>query len=106
MPALNLLNQKSYGVNTTTHTSSSTPTSYRAASANPHWKDAMATKIAALNRTSTWTFVLCPLKGNVVGCKWVYCIKHSPDGSIESYKACLVAKKGFNQEERVYYLLL
>lgn len=33
---------------------------------------------------------------NIVGCKWVFCIKRHPDGSISKYKARLVAK-GFHQ---------
>lgn len=37
---------------------------------------------------------------NVVGCRWVYCIKHRSDGSIDRYKACLVAKR-FHQQQVV-----
>ena len=33
-----------------------------------------------------------------VGCRWVFKIKHIADGSIERYKACLVAK-GYSQED-------
>ena len=38
-----------------------------------------------------------PFSKSAVGCKWVYKIKIRADGSVESYKACLVAK-GFTQE--------
>ena len=34
---------------------------------------------------------------NLVGCKWVYKLKHNSDGSISRYKARLVAK-GFHQQ--------
>ena len=36
------------------------------------------------------------------GCKWVYRIKHLPDGIIERYKTCLVAK-GFTQKLSLDY---
>ena len=38
----------------------------------------------------------------MVGCKWIYKIKTRSDGSIEHYKACLVAK-GFTQEYEIDY---
>jgi hypothetical protein len=33
---------------------------------------------------------------NIINCKWVYKIKRKQDGSVDRYKACLVAK-GFIQ---------
>ena len=39
---------------------------------------------------------------SVVTSKWIYKIKHAADGSIEKYKARLVAR-GFSQKERIYY---
>ena len=39
---------------------------------------------------------------NVVGCKWAFTIKYNSDGTVERYKAHLVAK-GFTQQEGVYY---
>lgn len=39
---------------------------------------------------------------NLVGCKWVYRIKYNSDGSIERYKACLVAQ-GFHQQPGIDY---
>ena len=38
-----------------------------------------------------------------VGCKWVYKTKFKPDGSVERYKACLVAK-GYTKKEGIEFL--
>ncbi|KAL6346439.1 hypothetical protein AAG906_033235 [Vitis piasezkii] len=40
----------------------------------------------------TWHLVPSPAHGKVIGCKWVYKLKLKADGSIDRYKACLVAK--------------
>jgi hypothetical protein len=57
----------------------------------------MAEEIAALERTGTWDLVTCPPRVRPITCKWVYKVKTHSDGSLERYKACLVAR-GFQQE--------
>ena len=59
--------------------------------------------IFALIQTKTWEFVDLPPEKKTVGCKWVCKIKHKADGSIEQYKAQLVAK-GFTQIEGIDFL--
>jgi hypothetical protein len=75
----------------------SEPASYRDAILYPEWQHAMAEEIAALERTDTWDLVPCPSRVRPITCKWVYKVKTSSDGSLERYKAHLVAR-GFQQE--------
>ena len=57
----------------------------------------MKEELDALTKNHTWNLVTLLLGQSVVGCKWIYKIKTRFDGSIERYKACLVAKS-FTQE--------
>ena len=63
---------------------------------------AMAKEIQALESNGTW--ILCDLTKDKlpIGCKWVYKIIYHSDGSVERYKACLVAK-GYTQVEGIDY---
>jgi hypothetical protein len=74
------------------------PTSYRDAERHPKWQLAMAEEIAALEHTGTWDLVSPPPGVRPITCKWVYKIKTRSDGSLECYKARLVAR-GFQQEQ-------
>uniref|UniRef100_A0A2N9GQ99 Integrase catalytic domain-containing protein n=1 Tax=Fagus sylvatica TaxID=28930 RepID=A0A2N9GQ99_FAGSY len=78
------------------------PPSYRIAAQHPHWCTAMQEEFDALKKQGTWSLVLPPPHKNVVGCKWVYKLKHHSDGTIARYKARLVAK-GFHQQHGVDY---
>lgn len=63
---------------------------------DPHWHAAMNLEFDALLNNQTWVLVPPHLARNIIGCKWVFWIKRHVDGSIEHYKALLVAK-GFHQ---------
>lgn len=56
------------------------------------WKEAMATEMEALEKNQTWEKCIIPSGKKPVGCRWVFTIKYKSDGSIERYKARLVAK--------------
>jgi len=66
------------------------------------WHSAMREEIQALRTNKTWTLVPFHHSMNVVGSRWVYKIKRRSDGSIERYKARLVAR-GFTQQEGIEY---
>lgn len=50
----------------------------------------------------SWDFVPLPKGRKLVWCKWVYGTEYAIDGSIDKYKACLVAK-GFLLVEGIDY---
>jgi hypothetical protein len=68
----------------------------------PKWREAMDREIATLQAAGTWIDVPRPSDKNVVGSKWVFRIKRKADGSIDKYKARLVAR-GFTQIYGVDY---
>ena len=68
----------------------------------PKWQEAMDREIATLEEAGTWATVPRPTGKNIVSSKWVFRIKRKADGTIEKYKACLVAR-GFTQKLGVDY---
>lgn len=78
------------------------PSSYVQAVKYKHWRDAMNEEIHALMSNNTWTLVPRFYATNVISYKWVFRIKRRANGSIERYKACLVAK-GFHQRPGLDY---
>ena len=51
----------------------------------------MNVEMDALNKNKTWDLVPLPQGKKDVGCRWVFTLKHKVDGSIDRYKARLVA---------------
>ncbi|KAI0504422.1 hypothetical protein KFK09_015374 [Dendrobium nobile] len=78
------------------------PTTYKQAVQHPHWQTAMAEEIQALKQQGTWSLVPPPSNKPVLGCRWTYKTKMLPNGSIDRYKARLVAQ-GFTQEQGINY---
>ncbi|KAM1900185.1 hypothetical protein ACFX14_029161 [Malus domestica] len=78
------------------------PTCFTQANKSPEWRQAMAEEFTALLRTGTWSLVPFVPSMNVLPNKWVYRIKRHSDGSIQRYKARLVAN-GYHQQDGIDY---
>ncbi|KAL1223410.1 Retrovirus-related Pol polyprotein from transposon RE2 [Cardamine amara subsp. amara] len=69
---------------------------------DPHWNNAMGSEIGSLETALTWSIVDLPPGKEAINKKLVFKIKFHADGSIERYKARLVAC-GNRQVERKDY---
>ncbi|RVX14187.1 Retrovirus-related Pol polyprotein from transposon RE1 [Vitis vinifera] len=74
----------------------SEPKTYRTTLKIPYWLKAMQEEIKALIQNRTWDLVPRSPTTNIVGSKWVFKTKLKEDGTIDRYKARLVAR-GFSQ---------
>ncbi|KAJ9550705.1 hypothetical protein OSB04_014750 [Centaurea solstitialis] len=69
---------------------------------DPLWKQAVLEEMTALRKNDTWSLVKLPNGKETLGCRWLFNIKFNADGSINRYKARLVAR-GFTQTYGVDY---
>ena len=67
---------------------------------SPRWIEAIQAELKSLQDHGTWKVVPRPEGKRIVSCKWVWRIKVKEDGSVERYKARLVAR-GFTQTRGV-----
>ncbi|XP_022156273.1 uncharacterized protein LOC111023206 [Momordica charantia] len=63
----------------------------------------MTAELKAMEINKTWSVVPLSPRQHSIECKWVYKMKHNFDGSIEHYKAPLVAK-GYTQQEGIDFI--
>jgi Reverse transcriptase (RNA-dependent DNA polymerase)/Integrase core domain len=68
----------------------------------PLWKAACANELLSFTQTKLYDELERPRGQKVVDCKWVFKVKHGPDGEITRYKAWLIAW-GFTQVEGIHY---
>ncbi|XP_021817697.1 uncharacterized protein LOC110759868 [Prunus avium] len=78
------------------------PTSFSQSNTQIEWRRAMADEFNALQCAGTWVLVPPTSHMKILPNKWVFHIKHNSDGSIQHYKAHLVAN-GFHQQEGMDY---
>jgi hypothetical protein len=78
------------------------PLNHLAALNDTRWKLAMDHEFEALLRNITWHLVLHKKGSNVIDYKWVYKVNKKVDGSVDRYKARLVAR-GLKQRYGIDY---
>ena len=62
------------------------------AAKDPRWIKAMNEELQALCKNETWDLVPISPRKKAIGCRWIYNVKYNADGSVNRYKARLVAK--------------
>ena len=68
----------------------------------PLWKETIDSEIESIMHNHTWEIIELPLGAKTIVCKWIFKRKLKSYGSIEKYKAHLVAKC-FKQKKGVDY---
>src|SRR5436190_3450289 len=68
----------------------------------PEWRATIQEEIASLQANNTWVEEKIPKGTNLVSTKWVFTVKLQVDGTVEWFKARLVAR-GFSQVYREDY---
>ena len=68
------------------------PQTYSEAKVIPEWEQAMDTEFQSLQKNHTWTLFDLPTGKKPISCKWVHKVKYKADGTLDKYKARLVAR--------------
>lgn len=60
----------------------------------------MEKELQDLEANETWELIALPVNKDAIGSKWIYKTKLNPDGTIQKYKARLVATEYHQVEDR------
>ena len=96
---------KSFGPDFLTYLLENEPQSFNEAMSTPEapmWKEAINSEIESIMHNYIWELVDLPPGSKPLGCKWIFKRKMKTDGSIDKYKARLIAK-GYKQKEGLNY---
>ena len=99
---------KSFGDDFLVYLIDETPSSISEAYASEdadYSKEAVRSKMDSILANETWEITDRPYGCKPIGCKWVFKNKLRPDGTIEKYKARLMAK-GYTQKQGEDFLIL
>ena len=66
------------------------------------WKEGINDEMDSILSNNTWILVDLPPGSKFIVCKWVFRRKYNTYGSLQTFKATLVAK-GFKQKEGIDY---
>ncbi|KAE8696738.1 Aminomethyltransferase [Hibiscus syriacus] len=72
------------------------PSTVQEAMQSAHSKEVVQSEYDAILKNNTWSLVKLPACRIPVGCKWLFKLKRNLDGSVNRYKASLIAK-GYSQ---------
>jgi len=94
---------KSFGDDFITYLVEEDPLTFQAAMTSveaPFWEEAINNEIESIESNNTWVLTDLPPGIKTIGSKWIFRKKLRPDGTIDKFKAHLVAK-GYKQREGV-----
>jgi len=78
------------------------PVYFHTAVQDPKWCHAMNLELQALEHNHTWDITSLPPGKKAIGCRWIYRTKFKSDGSVDKFKARLVAQ-GYSQQFGIDY---
>ncbi|KAL0414265.1 UNVERIFIED_CONTAM: putative mitochondrial protein, partial [Sesamum radiatum] len=81
------------------------PTTFKDAMASSEakqWKEAVKSEMDSIVSNGTWKLVDLSPRCTTIGCKWIFKKKLKSDGSVDKFKAILVAKVSSKWHETIY----